>query len=150
MASGSCGAIVHSFNGSVTTTGLCHAIVSLLMPFLAGTHATMSINACAKDSHNNNMTDAFGQCHCGVMWLNSHIVSLMPSVEASHDGNDDVDAIQRAYTTVLIDQSIDPCCLGLSQRQQRCLKNELQQHSVCAPLLVTNGGLPTSSSFVVD
>ena len=50
VASGSCGAIAHSFTSrSVAMTGLCHGTSHSLMPFLAGSHTKMT--KCASGQH---------------------------------------------------------------------------------------------------
>ena len=54
-ASGSHGTIAHSFKKEHSHRRV-FAVALVLMPFLAGTHTTLSIDACAKASHDNNLT----------------------------------------------------------------------------------------------
>ena len=56
MVSGSCGAIAHSFKKECSH-GWVFAAALMSMPFLVGTHMTLSINACAKALHDKNLTE---------------------------------------------------------------------------------------------
>ena len=145
---GSLRAIAHSLKRSAATDRSllwqhCHWCPSLAGSCMTTMTKLMSI------WHQCGISSPLLWTECLPQWvLAMTSISLMPSVEASHDDNNGVDALLNRDSHDCTNYVID--LVASNGLPKRCSKNEWWELSSCAPLLVSNGGLPTSSSLVVD